>query len=463
MMPPSVVFYVRILFYLARKIYDIFRGIAYSYTRWVNQPSAAPNTTSESRRVRRWPESIKIGSELFSSIWPRFQLVIWDKDGSTYKPIACAFRVSDYVITSSHCLVDPKTVALSTDVGDVCVLEYETIYNADELAIIKVHPTFFTENKVTCARLSSDIDGIARISGCDVRNSTSCGVLKPTSTFSLLSYSGTTKPGFSGSPYVVGDTKVVAMHICGGADGNLCIQGSYIKLVLSRFLDDAPTKQPKRKPYTIVQTTSTRVEEKKKGKSKRKTGKRKTTDWYSEEITESTRIKYRKSRYDPDEYEVSINGRYYNLDREQLQDLRAKARSQGATITPDFESHTKHRRERRSNSDTVYGTASHTHTSRDKSCQSSESDAEDSSTDDDSGGSDAPVEDEHFLEGSNSDDFYKTLGLQDTSTAVRLTLSQEQRTVLLLMKTLLTDSMISLESKIMKNITPQNSQSKREL
>lgn len=452
MTPPALVFYIRLFVYLFWMAARFFRGLYDNLPAWnfetVPTPDPEPPVIqTESRRVRRWPESIKIGSELFSSQWPKFQLIIWDKDGAAYKPIACAFRVSDYVITASHCLVDPKTVALSTDVGDVCVLDYETVYNADELAIIKIHPTFFTENKVAAAKLSPDIDGVVRVTGCDVKTATSCGILKPTTTFSLLSYSGTTKPGFSGAPYIVGDTKIVAMHICGGADGNLCIQGSYIKLIMSNFVNQQPAKQKKKKPYEVVQQGD-REPEKKKGKSK-KGKKRKTTDWYSEEITSATKIRYRRSRYDPEEYEVLINGNYYLMDASQLRELKGRAHAQNATVTPDFEAKSNKKKRRHNVCESANLASGSGIVPLREDSDSSDSESDDSSTDSD--------DESAFLGQQSSSEFYKTLGLKDTELATRLVLSQEQRTVLLLMKTLLNDSMSSLESRILNNTTPQTS------
>nr|UNY47215.1 MAG: hypothetical protein 1 [Solemoviridae sp.] len=315
------------------------------------------NKNDDSRRTRRWrpcgtsgsiPESIKIGSEFFTGVWPKFQVIIWAKNSEgVYIACSCAWRHGDYLVTSSHCLPEGSVIALSTDTGDVCELEYELLYSFDELAIIKIHPQFFTEFGITSARISADVDTMVRITGCDVKMASSVGMLRPTDIFATFKYSGSTRPGFSGAPYIIGDTRVVAMHICGGDIGNLCISATYIKTIVEKLKGERePLPKKKRVNFVRAGKASFAVhpEPEAKGKQKRKAkhtavsskgNKSKNNDWYIEDIQEGTNVRVRKSRYDPDEYEVEINGRYYTMDADDVQDLKGRVARRRGHITYD--------------------------------------------------------------------------------------------------------------------------------
>nr|UGO57459.1 MAG: hypothetical protein 2 [Riboviria sp.] len=69
-------------------------------------------------------------------------------------------------------------------------------------------------------------------SSCKTQN-TSYGLLahKPEQASGLATYKGSTRPGFSGSPYIIGN-RVVGMHVGGGSYGNYGFTASYIDMVI---------------------------------------------------------------------------------------------------------------------------------------------------------------------------------------------------------------------------------------
>lgn len=302
---------------------------------------AEPESKGCVRPVRRFkgntvPESVKVGSEFFSSQWPKCQVIIWHQDEqSVYKAVACGFRYGNYLVTSSHCLPPGKYLALSTETSIVCELEYELVYDFDEVAIIKIHQQFYDEFSVKSARLSADVDTLVRITGCDVKMATSVGLLRPTDLFATYKYSGSTKPGFSGAPYMVGDTRVVAMHMCGGDAGNLCVSAVYIKSIIDKLEEsNVVTPKQKRKNYVKLGKNQINIPEEALEKKKSKKSKHRN-DWYTEEIEPSTKIRVRQSRRDPKEYDVELNGHYYTVDRNSLNDLQRAVKSKNGFITYD--------------------------------------------------------------------------------------------------------------------------------
>lgn len=279
-------------------------------------------------------ESVKIGSDPFTASWPRCQVIIWNKDdkGQYYRS-ANAWRYANYLVTASHCLED-NLLALSVPDQDIAVVEYTKIYDHDEIAILKIPVQFFSEYNVKSATITDNLDGMVRVTGCGVKQSTTAGILSPTEIFGMFKYSGTTKEGFSGAPYMVGDTQVVAMHLFGGDAGNLCVQASYIKMLVHRI--EMASKNVNKDSYKKAgiplaessNVTSRLLEEKKK---KRNT----VDDWYIEEIQPGQKVRVRTSRYDPDEFEFQLGNHYYTVDDDGFRRLRDVARSRGAAVILD--------------------------------------------------------------------------------------------------------------------------------
>nr|UNY47212.1 MAG: hypothetical protein 1 [Solemoviridae sp.] len=346
---PSIVFYAYCFYYSSIKIFAVCKRLFPRAGSTV--PLVEPESKTCGRKVRKWPsvgvpESIKPGSEFFTGVWPKCQLIIWSKgsDG-LYTAIACAWRYDKYLITSVHCLPESGNIALSNETGDICELEYTVEYSFDELAVIKVHQHFLDEYGVQSARISPEVDSMVRVTGCDVKMATSIGLLRPTDIIATFRYSGSTRPGFSGAPYMLRDRHVVAMHICGGDIGNLCMSATYIKHIVDK-LEEGQRAVPKKRKAHYVKVAQGNFEqpaadlEKKKGKNKKKRTRR--NDWYTEDIDDTTDIRVRRSRFNPDEYEVEINGRFYTVDNDALGDLRRTVKQRNGHITYDTIRRTEH-------------------------------------------------------------------------------------------------------------------------
>lgn len=282
------------------------------------------------------PESVKIGSDPFTADWPKCQMLVWSKDDNgQYFKSGNAWRFADYVVTASHCL-EGNEIALSMPDQDVAVLEFTKVYDYDEIAILTIPPQFFSDYNVKSAKITGNLDGMVRVTGCGVTKSTTSGILSPTDTFGIYKYSGTTKPGYSGAPYLVGDTQVVAMHLFGGDAGNLCVQATYIKMLIERMV--GPAKKQKKPAYRkISEPKTTNPEPEAKGKQRKKGSKKRKnkSDWYLEDINPGDKIRVRRSRRDPEEYEFELGGHYYTVDESGYKQLRATAQSRGAAVIFD--------------------------------------------------------------------------------------------------------------------------------
>lgn len=445
---PSACFYGYLIF----KIFVwLFRGMRERMPLHLPFSGLEAESKLGTRRLRKWkdsiPESIKVGSEFFTGVWPKFQLIIWHKDDEgIYRAVACAWRFADYLVTSEHCLPEGNIIALSTDSGDVCELEYDVCYAFDEIAVIKVHQSFLDEFAVKSARISTEVDTMVRITGCDVKMASTVGMLRPTDIFATFRYSGSTRPGFSGAPYIIGDTRVVAMHLCGGDIGNLCVSASYIRGIVDRLQDARPMVKKRKthfvraakasfaanvEDYEEPEKSHSRIApEKKKGRNRR--AKRKTrNDWYTENIDSSTKVKVRRSRYDPDEYEVDINGHYYVVDSDSLGDLRRMVKQRGGHLTMDSGPQDQFGRD----DDEDYGYSEYGY--RGKNFESKNLDSDDFSD------SDA------FLEEPSP-----SCKNKDSATSPDSNLSPEHKALIVAMRRCFEDTLILYESKKSKNCTP---------
>nr|APG75753.1 hypothetical protein 2 [Hubei sobemo-like virus 39] len=305
----------------------------------INVESIRQHSFGESKRAKF--ESVRQGSEPFTSTWPACQMVLWNMVDEGLERNACAWRFGDYLVTASHCLPSgDDRLFVSTARSDVVVTDYEVIYNHDEIAVCKVPASLFTDLSVRTAKIGGTDDSIVRITGCNPDRSTTSGLLQPTDIFGIYVYSGTTAPGYSGAPYMVGNNSVVAMHLCGGASGNLCVSARYIQMVINQF---ASKSKPKMATHGVIDPAmaSTRKEGKRNvvqllGESKKKSPKHSAADdWYDEDIAPGTVVRARKSRGDPREYEVQIGSTYYLVDEDALSRLRTSCTRRGARVHVD--------------------------------------------------------------------------------------------------------------------------------
>lgn len=444
--PPAIYQYSLLLYCLITKInFNWFRTAGVRLL---------PESQSGRPSVRKWKrncESVKVGSDPFTAKWPSFQVILWAKnDDGIYQANACGWRHGEYLVTASHCLTDGM-LALSVPGSDICELPYIVYYNSDEIAIIKIDTSFYSEFGVTSAKITGNVDGMVRVTGSDVSMATTAGILKPTDVFAILKYSGSTKAGFSGAPYVVGDTQVVAMHLFGGDAGNLCVQATYIKMLIVRIM--ATTSTVKKAKFNRIPIAESRFSfgdrlkynkdfESKKGKNKKRNRKNAADDWYEEDIVANQRINFRKSRFNPDEYEFELNGNYYVVDHDGLERLRRSAVARGAYVINDS---SLERTSKRRNADQAetYGEES-----KIKAGVSDDDDFEQPPTID----TDSDDEDSDFLEEPT---YANKLKNMDSRTLKPLNLSTEQQKLLKEMSLLIEESVISLKSNLLKVITHQ--------
>lgn len=306
------------------------------------------------------PESVRYGSDPFDSTWPPCQAILWIKTENGLERNACAWRFGDYLVTASHAL--PYTDGrLLISAGDhaVQVCDYKVVYDYDELAVLEIPISIFTTLQLKSAKVSPTDDAMVRVTGCEAFRSTTAGILTPTNVLGVYKYSGTTKAGYSGAPYLVGDNSVAAMHCFGGDSGNLCISARYIQMVVQQLIIPVKLKDKLKIYGPVLATTNAAIfgdtssgesvnratlgrfikenckfVKESKGKNKKKRC-RVCEDWYFENLDNVKEIRTRRSRRQPDAYEFKLNDNYYTVDGDDFCELRELARKKTIAVYLD--------------------------------------------------------------------------------------------------------------------------------
>lgn len=241
------------------------------------------------------PESYRAGSDYFTSEKPKCQLTVWVRsNGDRWDVSESAWRYQNYLVTTLHGCPNPQDFALSRGNNDPIPVQGDVIVCQDDVLVIQLTPTVWSKLGVSTATIASYDGGFVRVTGIETHLSTSVGILHKTDILGKFTYTGSTRPGHSGAPYVVGTNQVVAMHMAGGTQ-NLAVNANYIKSLIERPQIVKPERIT-RKSGVIPEARFY------------------NDDWYVPDDEGNTDYTSRRSRGNPDEYEVEYGGKYYVMD-----------------------------------------------------------------------------------------------------------------------------------------------------
>lgn len=223
------------------------------------------------RRIKPQPESIyrlirermMPGSELQPvKERNRYQADVYIKDGDM-KPIYVGqcFRYDDLLLTAGHVLSENATFIVSTKSGEIELNPkkiHEFGFEADDLAYYQMDAAETALLGLRSVRLVSDSSMRMNVE-VSSRDSKTIGLVESMeNVFGQVSYDGSTVPGFSGAPYMVG-SKCFGLHV-GSAAINIGYDSGYLKALLqdrhnedtadflSRLIDKGTPIKAKRLP-----------------------------------------------------------------------------------------------------------------------------------------------------------------------------------------------------------------------
>lgn len=157
----------------------------------------------------------------------------------SYTYVGTGFRMGDYVYTASHVLKAAASLKgeIWLRLGDRCVKSpvwvpiYDDVVAAPYEAVATLEMSAFKPGQAAC-----DYSTVV-LSATPGPNS-SMGLLHFHSGDATYRYTGSTRPGFSGSPILStlgSGTRVLAMHLSGGVQ-NLCVSTMFLHLLTRRGL-----------------------------------------------------------------------------------------------------------------------------------------------------------------------------------------------------------------------------------
>lgn len=227
------------------------------------------------------PERMMKGSNFVNAKIPSFQFQVYGVEGNVLYKVGQGFRAGNKLITAFHNLDQYEEVQLETEKGAAIVSVSDWQRLEGDLASLTYSQSLAELLSLDKGRLndvaaqpSSGLFASAFAFGMS-----SMGFIEPHRAFGIVKYTGSTVPGFSGCPYAVGK-RIFGMHL-GGSSENVGYDSAYISMLLRRSLESSE-------------------------------------DYLLKQVKAKKRFTYQRSPYDPDEYRVKINGRFYMVDGEQL-------------------------------------------------------------------------------------------------------------------------------------------------
>ncbi len=237
------------------------------------------------------PESAIIGSNFTSvpiSKIPRVQLPLYsvDESGNLHRFLGSAIRVGDYLVVPYHIIVAFDVVA-----GLVMAGRLPKPYKLDTKDFVKIdgdvaamkmaESTFSVMGLVKAGIAPVESDMMSSICSSTKEPEISFGlVMNDKKVFGGLIFHGSTKGGFSGSPYMSG-SQLVGMHL-GGGMVNYGVSASYIHALLVKPED--------------------------------------TAEWLQRVRRRRGPLIYQRSKFHPGEAIVFVNGKYVTVDLDVLEE-----------------------------------------------------------------------------------------------------------------------------------------------
>lgn len=239
-------------------------------------------------------EKMAPGSTFVSSPLPKMQCEVWiSVDAGAFIYSGQGFRVGDNFFTASHVVAEADEVKLQNPrtKQSLVVPQESFISREGDIAVAKLGNQLSTISLGTAKRFSGTSIGRsdAAFVSISALGQMSFGLLTPHTAFGFVTYSGSTISGFSGAPYLVNGV-VCGMHI-GHQGVNLGYDGGFLQMVI-------------------------------------KAGEESTLDFLMDLIKRKGRrgLKFHQSPYDPSEYRVNFNGKYYLLDEDEVDQLNQDER-----------------------------------------------------------------------------------------------------------------------------------------
>lgn len=186
----------------------------------------------EQVRLRMMPESVREGSPLLTVVAPKFVVGIYGVRRNERILLGTGWRYGGYVVTAAHVVFEKSydSLMLHNIARDVYFKVDNWVHLTADVAVT----AYRSEWQVPSAKIDTiNNSAFASVYAARAMQNSSVGILKhiPATAMGFLEYTGSTLPGFSGSPYFNGN-RVLGMHAGGGTVGNYGFSASFIDMSL---------------------------------------------------------------------------------------------------------------------------------------------------------------------------------------------------------------------------------------
>nr|UJG28014.1 VP1 [Ulaatai Melophagus solemo-like virus] len=181
-------------------------------------------------------ESFRHNSPEQATFRPKCQVLVGRVSNGDFMVFGSAIRIWDSLVTPTHVVMDASDgddfVWVKGSQGVISINVNDFIELDTDIAMVNLTATQFSKIGCPQASINEAIPNSGEfVSICGVQGKGTVGKLvHDHTTFGKVCYSGTTMPGYSGSPYMKG-TMVVGVH-CWGGQVNGGYSASYIKTLI---------------------------------------------------------------------------------------------------------------------------------------------------------------------------------------------------------------------------------------
>lgn len=222
---------------------------------------------------------------MVSNTKPTFQASVWVKIDGRWKFSGEGFRCDKYFVTAAHVLMG-KDIRIVSQAATVEVLLEQFEIMSVDIAVLLLTPQVVSKLSLTSARFGPSVEQkfMAEVYAGGYKT---IGFVEQFDAFGYVRYSGSTKHGFSGAPYVTGKSLVVGMHLA-SSGANVGYDGAFIDALIRKLNESSE-------------------------------------DWLLDQVKAGfvKKLRFQQSPVSPDEYMVKVRGKYILCDSDTMNDLTA--------------------------------------------------------------------------------------------------------------------------------------------
>lgn len=198
------------------------------------------SSVSAGARVQYKPEKLVVGSPMVRADGlPKFQASIMEHVDGVWLEIGQCFRVGRILVTAAHVVREEALLQVRSARGmlEIESCRFRRVSDETDLACVTLSDVEFANLALTSARFMGQSRETCYVTVQSSVERTMGAVCPEKDLFGFVRYLGSTKPGFSGAPYYLGNV-VYGMHL-GSLIDNMGYDSAYLAMKLRGVNEDS--------------------------------------------------------------------------------------------------------------------------------------------------------------------------------------------------------------------------------